>query len=112
MPEIETADVDRCEVCGRPCGEVNGGREELRMELTRDDDGDLLYWAGDFCSQEHAAEWLHRPLPEPLTPPRAPGPTTWGDRLAMGGCLGLFLVLLALFGLGVWTAVQYLVDRT
>ena len=79
MPETETAEVDRCEFCGQPCDDGDGRLEELRMQLTRGDDGDVLYWAGDFCSQEHAAEWLSRPLPDALTPSPAPGPTTWGD---------------------------------
>ena len=111
MPGAESDEIDRCELCGVPCGEVDGGPEQLRMQLTRDDGGDVLYWAGDFCSQAHAAEWLQQPLPEALSPEPPPGPTTWTDRVATGGCLAVFLLLLVLVVVGGWTAVHFLLDR-
>jgi hypothetical protein len=69
-----------------------------------------LYWVGDFCSQEHAAEWLRGPLPEAVTR-STPRPTTWSDRAAIGGCFLLFAAGVALFVLGAWTALQFVLDR-
>ncbi|SOE02895.1 hypothetical protein [Blastococcus haudaquaticus] len=66
---------------------------------------------GDFCSQEHAAEWLRRPLPKPLAPSPPPGPTSWSHRLAMGGCFAVFLVLVACLAIGGWTVVRFLLDH-
>jgi hypothetical protein len=110
VPGTESVDVLRCDLCGRPCDEVNGGQDELRLELTREDlSGDQLYWVGDFCTQEHAAEWLRRPLPEALSTPE-PVPPTWSDRAALGGCLGLVALAVAIFVLGAWRALQLLLD--
>ena len=43
----------------------------------------------DFCSQEHAVQWLSRPLPPPTPLPPVPA---WRDRLASAGVLLMFLV--------------------
>jgi hypothetical protein len=111
VPEKEPEAPVRCDLCGRVCEEVDGGRDELRVELTRNDGlKDPLYWVGDFCTQEHAAEWLGRPLPDALTP-SAPQPTTWSDRAAMSGCFLVFVLGVALLVLGLWTAVQVVLDR-
>ena len=55
-------DRDECALCGREIGdnddwwnlEVTGGRPT----------GAARYWNETFCSQQHGAEWLGRPLPE------------------------------------------------
>jgi predicted small integral membrane protein len=37
-------------------------------------------------------------------------PTTWGDRLAVGGCFTAFLGLAGLTGRGAWTALRFVID--
>ena len=109
MPTVDTADASECAVCGRPWTEVDGGIGWLHLEVTRHDDSDRLdFLDADFCSQEHAAEWLRRPLPAP-----ASGPVhavTSRDRLVDMGFVLLIGLLVVFAVLGLWTAGQFLVD--
>jgi hypothetical protein len=105
----DRADASACATCGRPWTDVDGGRSWVHLEVTRQDEGDELRFVdADFCSQQHAAQWLARPLPDPAPP--APHPMTWQDRLAVAGVVLLLLLVAALTGLGVWTAGRFLVD--
>lgn len=81
------------------------------MELSRDEDGELQFWVGDFCTQEHAAEWLQLPLPASIGQSPDPGPATWRDRLEAGGCFAVLAVVLALLLVGSWTVAQFVLDR-
>ncbi len=110
MPGTEADENLRCDLCGRSIAEVDGGRDELRVELTRDD-GDLQFWVGDFCTQAHAAEWLQRPLPEAISPSPPPRSTTWRDRLADVGLFVAAAWVLVLLLLGSWTVAQFVGDR-
>ena len=110
MPPIPAdADAAPCALCGRPWTEVDGGRRWLHLEVTRDDGGGVPDFVdADFCSQEHAAEWLDRPLPEPQpsTPFRMSGRerlTGAAVGLAGGGVAGLTV-------LGLVTAVRWVVQ--
>ncbi len=97
----DPADASRCALCGRRWSEVNDGRDWLNVEIARSDDRNGLdYLAEDFCSQEHAAQWLSRPLP-PVPAPYKPSPVSWKDRV-VDAAFGLGLlasVALMLFGL-------------
>lgn len=88
---------------------MDDGRQWLHLEVTRHDDADRLDFLDvDFCSQEHAAEWLQRPLPEPAVEP--PFLLTARDRLA-GAAAGLGVgIVIALAMLGLWTAGRFVVD--
>ncbi|MGY1723449.1 hypothetical protein [Blastococcus sp. SYSU DS0533] len=105
----DPADTAACATCGRPWADVDGGRGWLHLEVTRSDDVDgLRFLDADFCTQQHAAQWLARPLPDPV--PTAPPATTWDDRLATAWVTLLVLLVAALTGLGVWTAGRFLLD--
>jgi hypothetical protein len=98
-----------CELCGSPCTDVEGGRDWTHLEVTREQLFEGGHWlSADFCSQAHAAEWLARPLPE-QTPPGEPVPVTWEDRLATAAALSVLLGIAGLFGLGLWTALRFVV---
>jgi hypothetical protein len=58
-----------CAVCGRPVDEVDGGADQLHLEVTRADPAEFFY--ATFCTQAHAADWLSRPLPAPAPPAQA-----------------------------------------
>ena len=80
------------------------------VELTRDD-GELRFWVGDFWTQEHAAEWLRRPLPPATSPAPDPGCTTWRDRLADVGWFLACAYVLVLLLVGSWSVAQYVGGR-
>ena len=109
MATVDTADASDCAVCGRPWTEVDEGSRWLHLEVTRHDASDCLDFLDvDFCSQEHAAEWLRRPLPAPASEPLHT--VTSRDRLADLG-LALVLGLVVAFALlGIWTAGRFVVD--
>jgi hypothetical protein len=93
----ESTDVLVCDRCGRPCTEVEDGRNWLHLEITREQSIDSCHWwEVDYCSQAHAAEWLSGPLPEPVRDTGTPSPTRWDDVVAFA----VVLVILGLFGLG------------
>ncbi|WP_139206352.1 hypothetical protein [Blastococcus sp. DSM 46786] len=107
MPPPDPADAAACATCGRPWTDVDDGRGWVHLEVTRSDEVDgLRFVDADFCSQEHAAQWLARPLPDPAPP--APYATTWRDHLAVAWVVLLLLLVAALTGLGVWTAGRFL----
>jgi hypothetical protein len=95
-----------CDHCGQPCTDVDGGRDFVHLEVTRERPVDgTHWWEVDFCSQEHAAAWLSEPLPE-----RNPGEGT--TAAAWENALGIAVVLafVGIFGLGVWTAIRLLIS--
>lgn len=91
---------------------LHGRRRRPRLDPPRGDPGAALrgrHWlSADFCTQAHAAEWLGRPLPEPAIPGE-PVPTTWVDRVATGVGLSVFFGVIGLFGLGLGTALRFVV---
>ena len=109
MPTVDPADASDCAVCGRPWTDVDDGADWLHLEVTRHDELNRLdFLDADFCSQEHAAEWLRRPLPAPASDRLHT--VTSRDRLVdMGFALFIGLVF-ALAGLGLWTTGRLLVD--
>ena len=81
----------------------------LHLEVTRHDDSDRLDFLDvDFCSQEHAAEWLRRPLPAPASGPLHP--VTLRDKLVDIGLAFVLVLVVGLAALGLWTAGRFLVD--
>ncbi|SOC50829.1 hypothetical protein SAMN05660748_3588 [Blastococcus aggregatus] len=110
MSGTESADVGACDLCGVAIGDVDWGADELRVEVSREEDGELRFWVADFCTQEHAAEWLRRPLPEADDPSPGQQPSPWRDRLETSGCFAVFAVVLVLLALGGWTAARLLLD--
>lgn len=106
MPPIPAADAAPCTLCGRPWTELDGGSRWLHLEVTHGDHREgLHYLDADFCSQEHAAEWLDRPLPEPE--PEVPYRMSRRGRLT-GAAVGLAGGgIAALTVLGLVTAVRW-----
>lgn len=109
MPTVDSADASVCAVCGRPWTDVDDGDNWLHLEVTRHDELDHLdFLDADFCCQEHAADWLRRPLPAPASEPAHT--VTWRDRLVDVGLALLVGLLVALALLGLWTAGGFVVD--
>jgi hypothetical protein len=109
MRPADPADASLCAACGRPWTDVDGGRNWLHLEVTRDDGGDGLDFLDvDFCSQEHAAEWLQRPLPAPVRAP--PYRMSWRNHVAATGVALSFGLVAGLAVLGLWTAVRFILD--
>jgi hypothetical protein len=109
MATVDNADASDCVVCGRPWTEVDDGMGWLHLEVTRHDELDRLdFLDADFCSQQHAAEWLRRPLPAPAAAPRYT--VTTRDRLVDLGLALLVGLVLVLAVLGLWTAGRFVVD--
>ncbi len=108
MDRPEAVEASSCALCGRPIDEVNWGADELRVELSREEDGELRFWVADFCTQEHAAEWLRRPLPAGDDPSPVQAVSPWRDRLEAGGCFAVVALVLVLLALGAWTAARLL----
>ena len=112
MPEKPSEPAWACDLCGRAVRATSDGPEGMTVEVAgRGPDGEWSFWDGGFCSQEHAADWLARPLPSPPGVADALQQDGWWER-AMPWVFG-FCVLwsLALMGVGAWTAVQFLLDR-
>ncbi|WP_203653120.1 hypothetical protein [Demequina activiva] len=88
-----------CELCGADAS----GSEWVALEVTRamrtmDGDEDLAFVDANFCSQEHAARWLARPLPEPeALPEYVP---SWRDRWVDLGLGAAFVVVIGLASVG------------
>ena len=109
MREGDAADAAVCATCGRPWSQVEGGRTWLHLEVTRDDGaGGLDFLDVDFCSQDHAADWLREPLPAPT--PADPYRMTVRDRLAVTGAGVAFGVVALLAMLGLWTVGRFVID--
>jgi hypothetical protein len=109
MATVDSADASDCAVCGQPWTDVDGGSTWLHLEVTRHDDSDRLDFVdADFCSQEHAAEWLRRPLPAPASDP--PHALSARDRLVDIGVALLVGLAVALALLGLWTTGRFVVD--
>jgi hypothetical protein len=99
-------DAEVCTFCGTLVGENwvalevqrpvfdEGGKQRMTPD----------YAGGIFCSQAHAARWLAEPLPEPEVVDEVPP----GDRLFWLGWGAAALFVLGFFGIGVWSAVQWL----
>lgn len=109
MATVDSADASDCAVCGQPWTDVDEGSRWLHLEVTRHDDSERLdFLDADFCSQEHAAEWLRRPLPVPASDP--PYALSLRDRLVDIGLALLVGLVVALALLGLWTTGRFLVD--
>ena len=109
MPTVDTGDASDCAVCRRPWTDVDDGSNWLHLEVTRHDELNRLDFLDvDFCSQEHAAEWLRRPLPAPASGPLHT--VTTRDRLADIGLALVFALVVALALLGLWTTGRFVVD--
>jgi hypothetical protein len=89
-----------CEVCGRDWSELPGdGDGWLSLELSRNEPrGAGGYWEVEFCSKEHAAQWLAQPLPEE---PAEPVDRSWKGRLAGFGAFLIAAFLIVSFFVGV-----------
>jgi hypothetical protein len=87
---------------------VDSGRGWLHLEVTRNDGADGAdYLDVDCCSQQHAAEWLQRLLPEPVL--ETSFVMTPRDRL-VGAGVGLVLGLAAALAvLGIWTVARLII---
>lgn len=104
------AEGEVCVVCGRSRHGVEPPERWLDVEVFRaDEKGVLDEQAGSFCSQEHAAEWLLRPLP-PIPDGRPPPAWGWRDRLVESTVIAGFGLCAALCLLGVATAVHWLIS--
>lgn len=96
-----------CPICARRWSEVDGGSGWLHLEVTRGvGDNDLDVIDEDFCSREHAVQWLSRPLPAPA--PRMPFRRSWRDRLEDAGVLLLVLVPALFACIGVVATLSWL----
>ncbi len=92
----------RCDVCRRRYEPDEPSADWLDILVERD----AGYSDADFCSQEHAAQWFARPLPQ-LTPIRILD-RTMRDRL-IDACIGLaFVGVGALAVIGVWTVIRWI----
>jgi hypothetical protein len=101
-----------CDLCGRAAPPPHEGGVGVTLELSgRVHDGEWGDWFVGFCSQEHAAEWLARPLPPPEGAGGPTPSTTWGDRAASAGCALVLLVVVAVLVVGTWTTVRFLLER-
>ena len=109
MATVDAADASDCAKCGRRWTDVDDGSHWLHLEVTRSDELNRLdFLDADFCSQEHAAEWLRRPLPAPASEPLHT--VTSRDRLVDIAFVLIIGLLIALAVLGLWTAGRFLVD--
>jgi hypothetical protein len=109
MPTVDSGDASDCTVCGQKWTDVDGGRTWLHLEVARHDELDRLdFLDADFCSQEHAAEWLRRPLPAPAS--ASLHTVTTRDRLVDIGLALLVGLVVALALLGLWTTGRFVVD--
>ncbi len=92
-----SADVEgeatHCATCGREWREADNDREQwLSVEISRIDSQGEEHWLYEnFCSQDHAAEWLSRPLPPPESqPPYTFPPETLKERITNGSSFSAF----------------------
>ncbi len=99
-----------CDLCGRRYDAAATDDHWLGVELSRAviAGGPVIEWLA-FCSREHASEWFARPLP-PAKPAEPTPPTTWGDRVVEALLFGVLGLLLLVFGLGVLTAVRFVIS--
>ena len=102
VPVDEAEELLVCDLCGRRF-DAEDEPAWLGVEIFRPE-GDWMNVV--FCRQEHAAEWLARPLP----PVRPPGvlPRTMKNRLVDWSIAALFLFALGLMLLGSYTLVRLL----
>ncbi len=108
MESDELTGPDLCAFCGRRWPSVNGGADWLNIEVTRSDGhGGFDYLYEDFCNQEHAAQWMARPLPAPV-PADMSSHSTWKDRLLSVFVVVAFLWGAALMVLGAYALVRLL----
>lgn len=103
---MQRPEVTTCEVCGLAWTVGEDPEGWTSLEVTRAGaDGRATLLDGDFCSQAHAAAWLAGPLPEPE--PWVRSEESWPDRLAATCSVLVVLLVLGLLGLGLVTAVRY-----
>lgn len=85
VPENSTDPDWTCDLCGRSVRTAPDGPGGMIVEVAgRGLDGEWWFWDAGFCSQEHAAQWLGRPLPTPPGVDHALQESSWGS----GRCRG------------------------
>jgi len=94
-----------CGQCGRRQSRDSNGDAPgwLYVEIVRDVGLPIDH---EFCSQQHAADWLQKPLPEPKpfsVPDRTPK-----ERLLLGVRVVLVLYGIAAVVVGTWTLVHWI----
>ncbi|NEK94203.1 hypothetical protein GCU67_08450 [Modestobacter muralis] len=95
-----------CGLCGRRLIDVGGGADATFLEVTHGEPS--VYVEEVFCTQQHAAEWLSRPLPARATPEPVETSSRWRDRLVAVTFAFSVLWGLGLMLLGAWAAVRLL----
>jgi hypothetical protein len=101
---VDSEDSVLCGQCGRRQSRDSNYEAPgwLYVEIDRDV-GMPIY--KEFCGQEHAADWLQKPLPEPKplsVPDRTPK-----ERLFLGVRVVLLLYGIAAAVIGTWTLVHW-----
>ncbi len=91
-------------MCGRPTG-ADGAKGGVDLEVFTD--AGVNY--GSFCGQEHAAEWLSRPLPAPVGS-REYKPTI-GDRVFTVAAVAVLAYLAVMVVVGCVTSALWVSGR-
>ena len=95
-----------CTLCGRGLSDVAGGADATYLEVGH---GEPSAWFNEvFCTQQHAAEWLSRPLPAGEPPEPVRESSAWRDRLVSAAFAFSVLWGLGLMLLGSYAAVRLL----
>jgi hypothetical protein len=105
---------DRCSYCGAIVPDDDWLGIELQRPVVLEDGSQRDfpdYLQVVFCGQDHAARWLVQPLPPPEAVTTTDLKTPWSERLLLAAIVFSVLWVLAFFGLGVWTAAQWLLQR-
>ena len=102
----EVLDSAPCALCGRRLADVDGGVDVTYLEIWHGEPRDWFDEA--FCTQQHAAEWLSRPLPTPDVPEPIAASSGWRDRLVTVAFAVSLLWGLGLMLLGAYAAVRLL----
>ena len=93
-----------CAECGRDMPVEGGDGVAISLDVWTADDDDYRY--ASFCSQQHASDWLAKPLPPIARPPAVDEPLS--DKLMAAGCVGGLVGVVGLAGYGLVTLVRLL----
>lgn len=112
MPEGTTHLDWSCDLCGRAVATTREGPDGMNVEVAgKGPDGEWAFWDATFCSQEHAAEWLGRPLPASPDVDHPVRQESWPERAVSAVVVFCLLWSLGLMVIGAWTAGQFVLDR-